>query len=182
MTVPLFDIHRKAIERNRAVIARPIVRLGERISPSTVSGLVSTGVVDTIQAKAGRAWSHVGEERLKGIAPFLRHRDAYRSVSDVVLPVRISTASLGTLPRPVFAGVEMPMRKDSGCSHFYPQTSTTAGAATAQQRPVDDDFFPARATTTPAPTAEESGLAGRWTYNCKSSERIARLIDNHGTV
>lgn len=70
--------------------------------PSTVRGLVVAIIVEPINLmQARRAMSHVGDERIKRIAPPLTDSDAPAAVSVPLLGVRIRAALDHSLPKVV---------------------------------------------------------------------------------
>lgn len=177
---PLLRVHRLAAPCQGSVVARAVVGLHSSRCPTTILWCIAAGPVDSVESQAGRAWAHLGQERFEGIAPFLAHRDASRSVVGVPFVPGVVAPFLGVLPREIFSRAASSVCGVPLNQSFSSQAATAHGLSVPEPGARDHHFRPAGTHTEPDSLA---CIAETLTYNAKSdqpAERQSRAYRYHG--
>ena len=117
----------------------PIFILLAVSSPTTVSRLVITFVVDSIQCAPFWAFAKMNEERGKAISPFVAHGNSATTIVSVFLVGWIETARLRFAPRSIFFGFsfDAPSRLSM---RFTAQAATAFGIPRAKGTYKDESL------------------------------------------
>lgn len=157
MASPLLDVHYQSVVGDPA-IPRAIVVLGYPIGPAAISGLVSTLVVDAVDAQSGGTLAHVGQEGFKGILPRGAHCYPPTAVTVEAAAPRIEAAPLGLLPREVCPRLARPVASSPLSSSVSSQASATLSDTLRKTTTRDGNDSTAVTDTTPGNKSPKSFL------------------------
>lgn len=133
-------------------VAASISGLLALCSPAAILRRVRPVVVDPVQCVAdGWTRPHVGQKRLKGLAPSVAHGDAASSIPEIAGIARIQTTPFCGRPRQVFRRSNHAVSEESHLADVPVQTSTTASRLNepSQYRRLHDLHAPAVAMAPP---------------------------------
>ena len=130
LPAPLCHCLALAVQLEEAVRTSVVCLMGLRF-PSAVAALVVAVVVDPLNGVLRRwAWSHVGQERLKGRAPRFAHANATTAVVRVrLLPLVVAAVHDGA-PNAVVRSFAHAMRGVARTYSALAKASATLGATT----------------------------------------------------
>lgn len=144
--------------------------------PAAIAGFVVPVVVRVAINRVLRGWriAHVAVKSVKGIKPFLAHRDA---ATRIVLPIsRVPNAILGVLPRSPDFRAPFGVFRLQVPYDFLMQTSAALTPAIAQGLLPRNGFIPAITAATPTDSTIR-GIRGTFNHG-QASEPLANQIFN----
>lgn len=154
---------------SKNAVASSVPRLFLFARPPAILGRVALLIVDAVnRVLQGWTFTHILEERLKGISPFQAHRNAAGSVLVVVAVVLIITTLDHISPGSVLGSLAHPVCGDSvKPTDLFPKAATASGVPVAQDGSSNDNGFSARAMAQPM---EFFGFRFCQSQRCQPSE------------
>jgi len=159
------------------MVVTPISTLRYVINPSAIRRFVITVIVNSVDTKANRAITHVGEELLKRIKPNLANLNASASVVLVTRLIRVCASSLYSFPAMILNSVRQAMLKTCSTSfsrHFFKQAP--ARFYTLRNEVVPTDRFERSAVTNTVPHDIAVFVISTFTEYGKAIKNLTREV------
>ena len=149
--------------------------------PSTISLEVPKVIVDAVQCRLGRRFTHFGEETLE-IAPFLTGENSPSAIVLVIFGIGIGASRPHLEPRDVgsawSASAVVPVLRIAG-DKFVAMGATAAGRASSEICDADGDFVSAVASAEPKRTSRHMRESNDGQSTVSSSADIFESRHDH---